>query len=99
MKLSFAVLPESPAFLQPGERALNDPALGNDDELVQLATLGDFHVCPQDLVYQSGEALPAIAAVNEHVADMGQSLIIEQKHQHSTISIIDVSSCHGDGMR
>lgn len=51
--MSLAVLPESPALVQPGEATLEDPALGHDLEGVQLAALGDLHrdVSAQDVAY------------------------------------------------
>jgi hypothetical protein len=40
---ALAVFPQSPAFLQPGEAALDDPALGDELEDMSVTTLGKLY--------------------------------------------------------
>jgi hypothetical protein len=41
-ELAFAVFPESAAFVEPGKRAFDHPAFGNDREYVEYVAFGDF---------------------------------------------------------
>ncbi len=64
-KLSLAVLPPSPVFLQSDEAAFDYPTFGHHLEAMQIATRGDLHshVLTQHLLYALLEELPYIAAV------------------------------------
>lgn len=60
-----AVFPEAPVLFQPGKAALNDPALGNDREFVQLATRGYLYrdLITQDFLYTLRKRLTHLTAV------------------------------------
>ena len=47
VELTFAVFPESSAFLDPGERPLYDPTLGHNGKAMQFAAHGDLDLGAQ----------------------------------------------------
>lgn len=58
VEFSLAVLPQSPAFLQPGKGALNLLALGYDLEGVPFAALGDRYARPEQRLHRLGKRVP-----------------------------------------
>jgi hypothetical protein len=56
----------------PGERALDDPTLGEDDEAMQLAALDDLQRPRAGLGYGRGERRALIARVGEDALDEGK---------------------------
>ncbi len=47
IKLTFAVFPESAAFLDPGKGPFYNPTLGHNGKTMQLAALGDLNLGAQ----------------------------------------------------
>ena len=68
--LSFAVLPESSALVEPGEGAFDDPPFGHDGEGVQLAAFGNLHRGPKLLLDCVAERLTRVAAIGQYAGDL-----------------------------
>lgn len=68
VEFAFAVLPQPLVLLQPGEAALDHTTLGDHNELVQLAALGNRHrdSLAKYLLHALREGLAHIAAVGQH---------------------------------
>ena len=45
LQFALAIFPKSAAFINPGEGALNDPALRQDSKRVELIALNDLDIC------------------------------------------------------
>ena len=67
IELSFAVLPESAALFQPGERPLHHPSLWKHHEGVQFVALHHFHRGSQQALHRSGKGLSGVTPVHQHV--------------------------------
>lgn len=61
---TLGVFPKPAAFLQPSERAFDDPVLGNDREGVQFAPFGDLHRGPDQIPNGGGKRLARVAAIH-----------------------------------
>ena len=67
IELSFAVLPEPAALLQPGERPLHHPSLRQHHEGVQFVAFHHFHRGSQQASHPSSKGLPGVAPIHQHV--------------------------------
>ena len=65
----------------PYNYAFDHPAFRNHSKLVQFRTFGDFHRRPQYLQYQILKLFAGIAAIGQHLAHLGQTIVVQQEHQ------------------
>ena len=72
VELSFAVLPESSAFVEPCEGSFDDPSLRHDGEGVQFASFGDLDACAELFPDCVGERLARVAAIGQDAGDLAQ---------------------------
>ena len=72
IELSFAVLPEAAALLQPGEGPLYHPAFRQHYESVQFIAFHHFHRGSQQVQHRRGKGLPGVSAVNHHILHPAQ---------------------------
>ena len=60
IELSFAVLPEAAALLQPGERPLRHPSFRQYHEGVQFVAFDHFHRGSQQALHRRGKGFPGV---------------------------------------
>jgi hypothetical protein len=65
VELALAVLPESSAFLQPGEGTFDHPSLRDDGKSVQIIAFGDLHSGADGTLDGFGKGLADIAAIGQ----------------------------------
>jgi hypothetical protein len=87
------------AAVEPGEGALDDPALGQDDKpLCRLAALDDLEADPAADAAQSAlELRPLVAAVGVELAREGMQAKERAHHQHAAVAVLEVGGMH-EGM-
>jgi len=70
--MTLEVFGQATAASDPGEGALDDPTLGEDDEAMKLATRDDLDLPGSGACNRGGELRPAIAGVGENAFDEGK---------------------------
>ena len=98
VELAFTVFPESSAFFQPSEGALDDPSLGHDREGVEFASFGDLHGCPELFAYRFGKRLARISAVGENAFDRKQALAAVFERGQRAVAVCHLGRCDGNRM-
>jgi hypothetical protein len=73
-QFSLTILPESPTFLQPRKRTLDDPAFRYHHERVERTSLHHFNFSVNDPLDAGSEFLSRVAAVNQHFLHGGKRL-------------------------
>ena len=63
---ALGIFRETSAFFEPGEGTLDDPALGDHGEGVQLVAFGHLHGCTQFLLDGFGKGFPCVAAIHQY---------------------------------
>lgn len=53
LQFVLAIFPQPPTFLQPGERALDNPTLWHHREDMSFQSLGNFYRRPKNLIFKS----------------------------------------------
>ncbi len=97
--MALVVFGETAAATDPGERAFDDPAFGQNDEAMQLGTLDDFEGPGASLCHGSGGRLPLIAGIGEDAFDEGeQPARATIEDQRSAVAILDVGGMR-DGVQ
>ena len=71
-EFALTVLPQAPAFFQPGEETLHDPALGYHSKGVQLIALGSLHRRTQPVFDGLGKRLSRVTYLDQHTLDLLQ---------------------------
>ena len=98
IEFSFAVLPESAAFLQPSEGAFDDPALGQHGKGMQFIAFDHLNRGLQALLYAVGEGLPGVAAIDQHAFNALEIRPAAVDRLQGAATIRDLRRGHGDGM-
>jgi hypothetical protein len=96
-RVSLEVASEATVVADPGERALDDPALGQDDELMQFVALDDFDDPATGGGSGSRHAWSLIAGVGEDALDEGEEAagtVIE--NQPRPVAILHVGRMNDD---
>ena len=94
LSFSFAVLPESAALFQPGERPLHHPSLWQHHEGVQFAAFHHFHRGSQQALHRSGKGLSGITPVHQHVLHLTEAVSAPVKHRQSPSPVGNVGGSH-----
>ena len=94
IELPFAVLPESAALFQPGERPLHHPSLRQHHEGVQFAAFHHFHRGSQQALHRSGKGLPSVTPVHQHVLDLVEAGPVFVKHRQSPGPVGNIGGSH-----
>lgn len=99
IELTLAVFPQAAAFLQPSERALDDPALGHDSKGVQLTTLGNLNVGAKQFLNGLGKWLSHIAAVGQDASNRLQICRTATQGQKGALAVGHIGRGDGNGVR
>ena len=94
IELPFAVLPESAALFQPGERPLHHPSLWKHHEGVQFAAFHHFHRGSQQALHRSGKGLSGVTPVDQHVLHLTEAVSAPVKHRQSPGPVGNVGGSH-----
>ena len=97
LRLRFAVLPESAALFQPGERPLHHPSLWKHHEGVQFVAFHHFHRGSQQALHRSGKGLSGVTPVHgmhQHVLHLTEAVSAPVKHRQSPGPVGDVGGSH-----
>ena len=95
-RVSLEVARQAAVVADPRERTFHDPALGQDDELVQLGALDDFDDPSAGAGRGACDARPLIAGIGEDALDEGKEAaraVIE--HQPCPVAILHVGGAGG----
>ena len=98
---TLAVLPKPPVLVQPGKAALDDPALGDHGELVQLAALGELHRgrLTQYLPHTQRKRLAHVARVSEHTLHLAQARLAAAQRLQRPFAVRHLSGGHSNCVR
>jgi len=101
VELAFAVLPQPAILFQSGKTALDHPALGDNNKLVQLAAFGNLH---RDSFTQYGlhtqrKGFAHITPVSEHTLHPAQAGLAAVHGLQCPFAIRHIGGCHCDGVR
>ena len=93
------VLGQSSAAVEPGDRSLDDPALGQRDEAFRvIGSLDDLDLDPrQDFGQRIGEDRPLIGAVGEQFFEIGEPAKQRRQQQNAAVAVLDVGGMN-DGL-
>ena len=81
----------------PGKRAFNDPALGQDDEAMEFAAFDDLQLPGAGLGNRSGGLRSLIAGIGKDTLNEGeQTPGAPIKHQSRTVAILQVGGVDND---
>lgn len=76
-ELAFAVVPEAAAVVEPGKRAFDHPAFGDDLEGVELVAFGDGDRRTEDGLHGGGERLSCIPAIDQHLLHVRERGLVD----------------------
>ena len=99
IELALAVLPESSAFLQPGERTFDHPSLRDDGKRVQIIAFGDLHSGTDGTLDRFGKRLTDIAAIGQDTLHPVQICVASIHRLQSALAIGNVRRGHRNGVR
>ena len=99
IQLSFAILPESPAFFEPSEGAFDDPSLGHDSKGVPFASLRDLHGGPNLLLDRLGKWSARVTSVDQHTPYLGEVVSAAVEGRQSAIAVRNLGRRDGNRMR
>ena len=89
------VLGQPAASVQPGDGALDDPALGQDDELAGVGSLDDLDVDrAADPAQAEPELRPLVATVGIELQQEGKQSEHRRYQHHAAIAVLDIGSMH-----
>ena len=93
------VLGQPPAAVEPSDRSLDDPALGQRDEAFRL--VGSFddldHDPRQDFGQRIGEDRPLIGAVGEQFFEIGEPAKQRRQQQNAAVAVLNLGGMN-DGL-
>jgi len=94
---TLGIFPKPSAFLQPGERPLDDPTLGDDREGMQFTPFGDLRRSPDQVPDGLGERLAGVATIHQDRGHRRQGLFILPDGVERLFAVSDIR--RGDGYR
>ena len=95
--IAFEVTRQASVMADPGKRALNNPALGQDDEAMEFAAFDDLQLPGAGLGNRSGGLWSLIAGIGEDALNEGEQApgaLIE--HQSRTVAVLHVGGMDND---
>ena len=95
--IALEVTRQASVVADPGKRAFNDPALGQDDEAMAFAAFDDLQLPGAALGNRSGGLCPLIAGIGEDALNEGeQTPGAPIEHQSRTVAILHVGGVDND---
>ena len=92
---AFPILGQAATPVEPGDRSLDDPALGQHNELADIGSLDDLHVdLTADTLQSFLELRPPVAAVGVELQQKGEQAKHRAHQQHAAVAILDVGGMH-----
>lgn len=83
----------------PGKGALDDPALRQHDELVQLASLDDLQPPATGLGDRPGGAWPLVTGIGEDLLDEGKRSACLAQHRTGAVAVLYAGRMHDDAQQ
>jgi len=83
----------------PGKGALDDPALGQDDEAMGIAALDDFQLPGAGLGDDLGHLWPLVAGVGEDAFDKREGSPRRAQHLARAVAVLHVGRVDGDAQQ
>lgn len=99
IEFALAVLPQAPAFLQPGKGTLHDPALGYHSKGVQLIAFGNLHRRTQPVFDGLGKRLSRVTSIDQHALDLLQVRCAPIHRLQCSLAVSHIRRRHRDRMR
>ena len=95
--IALEVTRQASVMADPGKRAFNDPALGQDDEAMSFAAFDDLQLPSAGLGNRSGGLRSLIAGIGEDALNEGkQAPGAPIEHQSRTVAILHVGGVDND---
>ena len=95
--IALEVARQATVSADPGKRALDDPALGKDDEAMQLVALDDFQLPGASLGDGGSRLRPLVAGIGEDALDEGeQAPRAPIKNQSCAVAILHIGGMDDD---
>jgi len=96
-RVALEVARQAAVVADPGEGALDDPALGQDDEPMQLVALDDFQLPGAGLGDSGGGVCSLVAGIGEDALDEGeQAAGAPIEHQPRAVAILHIGGMDHD---
>lgn len=95
--IALEITRQASVVADPGKRAFNDPALGQDDEAMAFSAFDDLELPGTGLGNRSSGLRPLIAGIGEDALNEGeQTPGAPIKHQSRTVAILHVGGMDND---
>ena len=95
-RVALEVFGETPTAADPGEGALDDPALGQQLEASGIRSLHDLQLPSLRMCNDASHLVATVAAVGEDALDKGEEPARSAQHLVGTIAILDGGGMYRD---
>jgi hypothetical protein len=98
IQFALAVFPQSAAFFQPSEAALDNPTFRQHDKRVEFIALDHLYSGLQLLHDGVCERLAHVTAIDQHAFHRHQIRLAPVHGRQSAVTVRDIRRGHGDGV-
>ena len=94
--VAFEITSEPAVARNPGEGSLDDPSLGQNDEVMRLGALDDFDLPSADVGYNFGDAWSLVTGIRKELDDRRETAFGVAQQTADAIAVLQVSAMDDD---